>query len=77
MKVKRENIDVELSRGEPQVIHRNGRRHHVQTIQDRWMYRSQWWGKEEEREYWQVLCSELSIEIFKRNGRWYGSRIWD
>ncbi len=77
MKLKRELLEVQCSNGQPQIIRRRGRQHTVQCVLDRWMYRSRWWAREEQRHYWKVQCADLCLELFEHNGRWYSSGLWD
>ncbi len=77
MKRKREHIEVRTTLGQPCDILRRNRRHIVERILDRWIYRSRWWSQEEERHYWNVQCKDLCIEIYESKGRWFASGIWD
>ena len=77
MKLKHERIDVQCTHNKPTRIWRRGLYHTVREIHDHWLYRSRWWGREEQRHYFRLQCDDLSMDIFERAGSWFAERVWD
>ena len=72
-----ERIDVDVRAGMPYRIHYRRSTDIVQSIDDRWLYRSRWWAREEERQYFKLRCERWVLTVFACDDAWYVDRRWD
>jgi len=84
MKRRFEPIQVDLTRGWPVALHRNGNTHRVQHLIDYWVVEGRWWAEEERRVYFRVLTTGGTMDIFRRGneahsdaGTWMLSKVLD
>lgn len=73
------NNDASLSANTlyPQAFCWRGALYEVECVLERWSARSEWWGAEEQREYFMLLTQRGVMEIFHGRGGWMLSRIVD
>lgn len=54
-----------------------GQLYEVENVLERWLARGEWWGTEEQREYYMLLTQRGVMEVFNGREGWVLSRIVD
>lgn len=71
-----EPIDVSFH-AKPRAFCWRGKLYEVEQVLETWSARTDWWGTEEQREYFMLLTERGVMEIFRGNSGWILSRIVD
>ena len=78
---KPEKVQIETdTRGDPISFNRNGRRHKVVAVHERWRLEDGWWSDEEKRCYYRIQTNHGSVyDIYHElvADCWYLDRIYD
>ncbi len=62
---------------QPRAFCWQGLLYEVETVLETWSARCEWWGTEEQREYFLVLTQMGVMEIFQSKQGWILSRVFD
>jgi len=77
MKLMMEPIDVSARTATPTAFCWQGRLFEVENVLETWSARGEWWGHEDQREYYLLMTTRGVMEIFRGREGWMLSRIYD
>jgi hypothetical protein len=77
MKRRFEPVEVEVAKGWPVFVYRNGKKHRVRHLVDVWVVQGKWWAEEERRVYFRVHTTGGTLDVFKSGDAWVLSKVQD
>lgn len=77
MKRRSEPVDVDVTKGWPVVIRRNGRIYRVESMLDVWIVQGKWWSREERRVYFRVSTTHGIMDVYNADATWILASVED
>ena len=70
-------IDVAQRNATPTAFCWKGYLYEVESVLETWTARGQWWGREDQREYFMLMTTNGVMEIYLGREGWMLSRVYD